>query len=166
MKRILAAACAALALASPLSALASSAHSSHEAPAPLSTLAFDQGRPWATDEALRTQMERIRDALSQHRDLVTRRMLTEPQARNLGRTIEDGVIAILRDCKLPAGADTNMHLVVAELVQSADVLLGRANGPAEPAAARAIRATQMYATYFDHPGWVPVYGASAAARLR
>jgi hypothetical protein len=46
---------------------------------------------------------------------------------------------------------------VADLVQAADILQGRTKLKPQRGTAVATRATQMYATYFDHPGWTPVH---------
>ena len=163
MKRSFAAACiTALALGSGASAIAaglpSLSHDSHHAAdSGLSQLELDQGRRWATDEPLRRNMSGIGAVLATERDDILAGRLSTEQARPLGEAIEARVIAILTECKLDRGADTNLHLIVAELVQSADVLLGKSKGRAGRAAQRAVRATQMYATYFDHPGWTRVY---------
>jgi len=120
-------------------------------------LSLDQGRKWSTDEALRRNMEEIRAALAQRRDAILGDWLTPEQERALAGTIESRVAAILTDCRLEPRADANLHFIVADLVRAADILQGKAKGPRREGAALAVRATQMYATYFDHPGWKRVF---------
>ena len=66
-------------------------------------------------------------------------------------------LADLVECRLPPAADANLHIVVADLVHAADVLQGRTKMKPQRGTAIASRATEMYATYFDHPGWKPVH---------
>ena len=129
-----------------------SSHAAHEA-----RLAFDQGRKWATDEPLRRHMGEIRAALSQRSGDILAGRLTDRQAQDLGTLIEARVALIVTDCKLPPEADANLHLIVADLVEAAEILQGRTKQKPQRGTAIAARAAQMYATYFDHPGWKPVY---------
>jgi hypothetical protein len=162
MKRTSTALCiAALALGAAIPAYAAGPHL-HEAHANAAhpaqdRLSLDQGRKWPTDETLRRYMEEIGVALAQSRDAILRDKLTPEQERALAGTIENRVAAILTDCKLEPQADANLHLIVADLVQAADILQGKAHQPRRSGATLAVRATQMYATYFDHPGWKPVF---------
>ena len=145
---VLLALAAAPALASPHS------HGDHAAPRQLT---FDEGRKWTTDEPLRRHMGEIRSALAANSSRILAGKLTDEEARALGAAIEARVAGIVTDCKLPPEADANLHLVVADLVQAADILQGRTKQRAQQGTAIASRATQMYATYFDHPGWTPVH---------
>ena len=121
-----------------------------------STLRLDQGRKWPTDEPLRRYMGEIRDTLALQRSTILARNLMPEEAVPIGATIEGRVAAILTDCSLAPQAAHNLHLVVADLVQAADILQGRVRGSPMQGAAMAMRAVQMYATYFDHPNWKPV----------
>lgn len=132
----------------------SGSHAAHDAP----RLALDAGRKWATDAPLRRAMADIQFALYQQRQAILDRSLGEPQLMALGKLIEARVATIVAECKLEPRADANLHIVVAELVEAADVLQGKSRQQPARGAAKAIRAAQMYATYFDHPGWRPVYG--------
>jgi hypothetical protein len=157
MKRSIATLCIALTFAAAAPAVA--AIHSHEAaghPA-TSRLAFDAGRKWATDEPLRQHMGEIRNVLARQSRAILAGSLSEADAAALGAQIEARVAAIVTDCKLPPAADANLHLVVADLVQAADILQGRTKQKPQRGTAIAVRATQMYATYFDHPGWRPVH---------
>ena len=101
-------------------------------------------------------MGEIRDLLAlQRREIVARNLMPE-EAMLLGVGIEGSIAALLADCRLSPEAAHNLHLVVAELIQAADILQGRERGTPMQGAARALRAVQMYATYFDHPNWTPV----------
>ena len=154
MKRNAALFIAVLALAA-APALASPHSHEHQVATP--QLTFDQGRKWTTDEPLRRHMGEIRSALAAKSSRILAGRLTDEEARALGAVIEARVAGIVADCKLPPEADANLHLIVADLVQAADILQGRTKQGAQRGTAIASRATQMYATYFDHPGWTPVH---------
>jgi len=120
------------------------------------SLRFDQGRKWDTNESLRRHMAEIRELLALQRREILARTLMPEEAKLLGTAIEGSVAALLSEARLAPEASHNLHLVVAELVQAADTLQGRTAGTPMQGAARALRAVQMYATYFDHPQWTPV----------
>jgi hypothetical protein len=131
-------------------------HEAHGA-APEARLTLDHGRRWATDEALRRYMGEIRDALAPWSEAILAGKLTNEQALTLGMHIEMKVAAIVADCKLPPEADARLHVVVADLLEAARVMQGQSKREPARGTAQAVRATQMYATYFDHPGWQPVH---------
>lgn len=141
------------ALASP--APHDSAHAHHASASPRPT--FDDGRKWATDEPLRRHMEAVRELLARHSSAVLQGELTWDQAKVLGADVELKVAAILADCRLAPGADANLHLILADMVEGADILQGKTRHRPEAGTAKVARATQMYATYFEHPGWRPAY---------
>lgn len=130
-------------------------HASHGSAKP--ALALDNGRQWATDQALRRHMGEVRAMLAVHREAILEGSLSEKDAHVLGSAIEAKVAAILTECRLDPEADRNLHAIVAQLVEAADILQGKSRRvPAAKGARHAVRAAQMYATYFSHPGWVPV----------
>lgn len=131
-------------------------HVNAAVPAP-AKLTLDQGRRWATDAALRRHMEELRTTLAQHGEAISADRLTDEHSAALAQAIERRVAAIMTDCHLEPRADANLHLVMAELVQAAEILQGKSRQGPRSGALRAVRAAQMYATYFDHPGWTPVF---------
>ena len=129
-------------------ALAATGHAHDEAHA--AKLELDQGRKWATDEALRRHMAGLREAVGSRSSM---RSLSADEARALGVRIEQGVAAILTECKLEPAADRNLHVIVSELVQASEVLQGKAPGSRDEATRRAVGALNAYGRHFDHPGW-------------
>ena len=156
MKRSAAAILVAFASLASLPVIASPhSHESHGT-VPVS-ITLDNGHKWATDEPLRRHMGEIRAALAQRSGEILAGRLAHEQTLALGALIEAKVAAIVTDCKLQPEADANLHLVVADLLQAAEVMQGRTKRPRDHGTAQAVRATQMYATYFEHPGWQPVH---------
>ena len=120
-------------------------------------LTLDNGRKWSSDAALRQHMGDIRDMLSRESQAILAGKLTDEQARALGMHIQVKAAAIITDCNLPPAADANLHLIVADLLEAAEILRGKTGMRPQQGTGKAVRATQMYATYFDHPGWQPVH---------
>ena len=127
-------------------------------------LAFDEsGRKWATDEPLRAHMWAVRNALYEHREAIASDRLADGDARRLGEELERRAAAIVTECRLEPAADANLHIVIADLLAAADVLQGKAKTQPARGAGKAMRAAHMYAVYFEHPGWKPVYPGSGRA---
>lgn len=154
LHKLIAGASASLVFAVAMPALAAEPHDHGGAQGAAHAISLDQGRKWATDAPLREGMGAIREALAQQ----------HPEAGSVGAdyealasTIEKNVASIVANCKLPPEADRNLHFVVADLVGATDVLRGKTAGvsPAE-GVHQAVRATNLYGRYFQHPGWKPL----------
>ena len=104
------------------------------------TMKLNAGQRWATDEVLRTGMQRIHDAVQQASpDLVLK---TRQQ-----------VDYLIANCKLEPEADTTLHGIIAQLLAGADAL---EKDPSSAEGTEKIRhALHQYPNYFDHPGWQP-----------
>jgi len=135
-----------------LPAAASKHENAHEHGASPARLALDGGRKWSTDEALRVQMGELRHAVAYAHG--AKRPPAEYRA--LGQVVEYRVARIVDECKLTPEADKNLHVVVAELIASADALQKEESSHARKAVQRATVALNEYGTHFDHPGWKPL----------
>ena len=69
------------------------------------------------------------------------------------------------NCKLEPAADANLHVIIGELNAAADAFKGASAADAEEAMQRAVRATQDYSRYFDHPGFDKKTSAAPKAPL-
>jgi hypothetical protein len=124
------------------------AHHGHDA----LKLHLDNGRSWPTDASLREGMQRIRSALdTAHAGHVGQPRLDVADGRALAVAVDDAIGFVVANCKLPAQADANLHVLLGRMGQaSAELKLD----PTSPQAAGAIGAAlDDYARYFDHPGW-------------
>lgn len=148
MKQIVIAAAVALAFGGP--ALAANEHD-HGHGAHDAKLELNQGKKWATDEALRNGMNNIRAA-----------MAAEKAARNtdkegygaLAAWVNDEVGHIVQNCKLEPQADAQLHKVIAQIMSGAEAMEGRDKGVSPRAGAVRVReALEQYQRHFDHPGW-------------
>ncbi|HJV96569.1 MAG TPA: hypothetical protein VJ608_11060, partial [Albitalea sp.] len=150
------AAVAALAFAAGLASPAraqTSAHS-HDAATP-HKLSLDHSRKWATDEALRNGMGRIRGLVEPR--LSNADKLDAAQYRDLAAQVETEVGTIVANCKLEPKADAMLHLVIADLLAGTDAMAGK-NAKLRPAQglAKVVVAVNEYGGHFDHPGFKPI----------
>ncbi len=128
-------------------------HHGHEHAAQPAKLQLDQGRKWATDEALRKSMASLRESFAAQLEPIHKGRLDAAGYKALGEKIEGEVANIVAQCKVDGKADAMLHIVIGDLVAAADVLQGKAAGKPAGAAHRAVTALNAYGRYFDHPGW-------------
>lgn len=150
-----------LCLASVLPAAAQTAHEHQHAGAAVANLELDAGHKWATDASLRSGMAAIRSAFDADHPAIHAGKETDAGYEALAARIESQVNDIVKNCKLPAAADANLHYVIADLLQGVSLMRGK--DPAHTrhdGAALVHGALNAYGTYFDDPGWT----AEAAAK--
>jgi len=137
-------------------ALAQTAAHSHDADSP-HKLSLDQGRQWATDEALRNGMDRIRGLVEPRLGAAHAGKLSAAQYGELAAKVEAEVGTIVANCKLEPKADAMLHLVIADLGEGTDAMAGK-NPKLRPAqgVAKVALAVNEYGRHFDHPGFKPI----------
>lgn len=137
----------------PLALAQTHAHGHADAPP---TLTLDHGQRWQTDAPLRKHMTDLRASFAQDLDRIHAGTLPAADYAKLGATVESKVASIVADCKLPPAADAQLHLIVADLVEGADVMQGKAAGEPAAGAHKVVTALNNYAQYFDHAGFEPL----------
>lgn len=123
-------------------------HSHDEAAAP-AQLSLNKGQKWATDDALRQAMGRIRTELAASQGGKG----TQEQQHALGNKVNEQIAFLMQNCKLDKEADAMLHLILAEIIAGADALTGQDGDRARAGADKIGHALKNYATYFEHPGW-------------
>jgi hypothetical protein len=145
-----------LCLTSVLPAGAQTAHEHQHAGAAVAKLQLDAGHQWATDASLRSGMAAISAAFDADHPAIHAGKETDAEYEALAARIESQVNDIVKNCKLPAAADANLHYVIADLLQG--VSLMRGTDPARTrhdGAALVHGALIAYGKYFDDPAWQP-----------
>lgn len=144
----------AAALAGPV--LAQTAAHPHDAQS-THKLSLDQGRQWATDEALRHGMDRIRGLVEPRLDAARAGQLSAAQYGELASQVEAEVGTIVANCKLEPKADAMLHLVIADLAEGTGAMAGK-NPKLRPAQgmAKVALAVNEYGRHFEHPGFKPI----------
>ncbi len=116
-------------------------------------LTLDEGRKWATDEALRTGMQSIRD-MTAAAAAAAHGGVDAAQAAQLGAGVEGRVNDLIAHCRLAPGADAVLHVLIGDLLRGASLMKTEAG--ATEGLAVMLNALDHYPRYFDHAGWVPV----------
>ena len=119
---------------------------------------LDHGRKWATDDLLRKKMIEVRETVTSQFNLIDQGKMTLDDYRAMGATIEQQVVGIVAQCKLPANADATFHFVIADLLTGAATLQGRTKKEPRQGTRMVITALNRYRDYFDQPGWTEIGG--------
>lgn len=133
-------------------AYAQAGHDTHSGHAP-AKLSLDHGKQWQTDAALRKGMETLRTAFAENLHAIHSDHLPPAGYKALGDKIEKTVSDIVAQCKLAPETDAMLHLIIADMVAGADIMMGKAKGKPRNGAHKAASALNNYGRYFDHPGW-------------
>ncbi len=128
----------------------------HDATAP-AKLSLNQGHKWATDDALRTGMAKIRLLVEPQLAAAHAGKLDAAQYTALAGQIETEVGSIVANCKLEPKADAVLHVVIAEIGAGTDALAGK-DAHTRPAMGlvQVAKAINGYAGHFAHPGFKPI----------
>lgn len=116
-------------------------------------LALNKGMKWETDAPLRQGMAALRASLAEKLEAIHKGKLTPGEYQALGARIDIEVGAMVAQCKLEPQADAMLHLVIADLLASAEVMQGKHKGSPAAAARKAVGALNSYGRYFDDPQW-------------
>ncbi len=117
-------------------------------------LTLNDGQRWETDEPLRLGMQRIRDAVALQMHEEHTANLTPAHAKALAATVQENVTYMIQNCQLAPAADTNLHVIINDLMAGASLLT--TDGRSAEGAAKLTHALQAYVTFFDHPNWHPL----------
>lgn len=143
----------AAALAAPLAATAAGAHD-HHGSAEAHQLQLNAGKKWDTDAPLRKAMTSIRGSVTQILPSAHAGRATPTDYDAFGNAINQQISYMVENCKLPAAADEQLHIIVADLAAGAEAAQGQ-HGEDQRAAGvvQVTRAANAYGTYFNHGGW-------------
>ena len=117
-------------------------------------LRLDNGQKWQTDEALRTGMGRIRDAIDAVLPLVHAGRYGAADFSVLADRVQEQVDYVVANCKLPEEADIQLHLALAQVMDGINVM--KVEGGQEQGVAAIVQALNAYGGHFDHPEWKPL----------
>ncbi len=139
-------------LANPLAAWAADPHD-HGTTEP-QKVSLNAGKKWMTDAPLRQAMTAMRASVGATLPLAHDGTATAAQFDALSKEVNAQVAAIVQNCKLDAKADAQLHTVIAELINGAEVAEGKQQGKSRAAGAVQIaQGLNTYGKYFDHAGW-------------
>lgn len=131
-------------------------HEAHASGGAVAQLQLRDGQRWPTDASLRAGMADIRAAFDADHPAIHAGKQTDVQYAALATRIDQQVQSIVANCRLPADADANLHLVVADLLQGVSLMRGEdATRPRHDGATLVHGALNAYGQYFDDQAWNP-----------
>lgn len=126
----------------------------HEHASDAHALKLDNGRKWASDEALRSSMSRIAGAVDAKLPSVHSGQMSAAQYDALGGEIDTQVANIVQNCKLDPAADEVLHAILATMMEGNETLQGRNTKAGRSAGVvRVVEALEQYGEHFEHPGF-------------
>lgn len=110
------------------------------------SLQLNAGQKWESDQPLRAGMERIRELVN----------ATNPTGRAvemqaLAKGIQQQVDYLTTHCKLPPAADETLHVMIADLLEGAELVTKE--NEVERGIATMRKALDAYPKYFNHADW-------------
>lgn len=130
-------------------------HGPANAEAAVAGLSLNGTARWPTDPSLRSGMAAIRTAFDADHAAIHAGKESDAAYATLAGTIEARVAEIVKSCHLPADADAQLHLVIADLLAGARLMKGEPGQSRHDGAARVHGALIAYGRYFDDPGFSP-----------
>lgn len=131
-------------------------HAVHGTAGAVAQLRLNDGSKWQTDAALRSGMANVRAAFDADHPAIHAGKQTDAQYLTLATRIEQQVDTIVANCRLPADADANLHLVVADLLLGVSLMRGEDPKRSRHDGASLVHgALTEYGQYFDDPEWQP-----------
>lgn len=143
----------AVALSSPLAALAATDAHDHSKSAP-HKLELNAGKKWGTDDALRQAMSTIHQTVSQTLPTAHSGKAKVADYEAFGKDVTAQITYIVENCKLDPKADEQLHIIVADMMSGVEAAEGK-EGEKKRAAGvvKVAQAANAYGKHFDHAGW-------------
>lgn len=143
----------AVALSSPLAALAATDAHDHGKSAP-HKLELNAGKKWGTDDALRQAMSTIHQTVSQTLPTAHSGKAKVADYETFGKDVTAQITYIVENCKLDPKADEQLHIIVADMMSGVEAAEGK-EGEKKRAAGvvKVAQAANAYGKHFNHAGW-------------
>lgn len=106
---------------------------------------------WATDEALREGMTRLRNAVDKALPQDSAKPLSAKAAIQLQKDVDAAVSHMIANCKLPGEADAALHRLLIDLLKGAEALSDEAER--ENGVERIVATLKQYPEVFAAPHW-------------
>ena len=112
---------------------------------------------FARGRTLRQAMAAVHQSVTQILPAAHEGKATAANYDAFGQAIDQQIAYMVENCKLPADADAQLHIVVAELMAGAEAAQGK-HGDNQRAAGvvRVAKAANAYGQHFSHTGWKAV----------
>lgn len=133
---------------------AAAEHKHEQGQAATTQLTLNDGKKWATDDALRTSMNSIKTKMEKVVPEIHAGKFTNPKFKALAKDLNTDIANIFKNCRLDKKADAALHTILIPIIDSIEIMEGK-KGKADrhEAAVKIIDNLALYGKYFDHPGW-------------
>lgn len=141
-------------LAAPLAVQAADHHHEHGAPAAKATIELNAGKKWTTDAPLRQAMASLRTSATATLHKGHAGKATEADYDALSNETKAQLAYIVDNCKLDPKADAQLHMVLAGILDGAEVAKGKQPGKTRSEGVlQIVQGLNAYGKHFEHPGW-------------
>lgn len=118
------------------------------------SLELNQGQKWAIDEALREGMNAIHGDINSAIERIHANQMSGADYSQLADNMNTPFAHIVANCKLPAEADAQLHIVLANMMQGVDTIQGKTGDQQPEQGVVGIAQTlNSYGNFFQHDGW-------------
>lgn len=117
-------------------------------------LTLNNGQKWPTDEALRRGMREMRESMESSLGRIHAGQFSAADYVLLAERLQQQVDYVTANCKLPEDADAQLHLVLAEILESMDVM--KEGADRLEGVRRVVTALDAYGRHFDDPNWTSI----------
>ncbi|WP_205341726.1 hypothetical protein [Denitrificimonas caeni] len=113
-------------------------------------LQLNAGQKWQTDAPLREAMGKIGHSVNTALDDIHNNQLDAAGYQALAEQVHQQVAYMVENCQLEPQADAQLHIVIARLIDSAEVMQKRSDlQDKRKGAVQLVGALDSYATYFN-----------------
>ncbi len=122
-------------------------------------LQLNAGQKWQTDAPLRQAMGEIGQAVNSSLDAIHNNQLDATGYENIAEEVNQQVAYMIENCQLEPAADAQLHIVIARLMDSAQLIQGKSDlQDKRKGAVQMVGALNDYAKYFSDANFVkPVH---------
>ena len=125
---------------------------SHHSSSDSDSMTMDQGKKWATDKPLRSNMRAIRSVIKTNKDKIHNKKMTDAEYKKLATSIQKSVDGIFKECKLPKKADAQLHVILANILKGKN-LIETSKSDKMSGVIVIHKSLAMYGKFFDDPKW-------------
>ena len=137
-----------------VSALAEPQHNHTQDSEMQPALTLNQGEKWPTDAPLRESMAKLRHALIAVLEDIHHDRLTEQGYKELANTVQQQSGYIIRHCALTPEADAQFHIILAQLMTSAQIM--QQTEHQRRGGVKLLQALKDYNRYFADEDFAPI----------
>ena len=133
------------------SAVASEQAHSHEQESTHQKIQLNQGKKWPIDASLHIGMSKIKTSIEESISEIHHKQFSEAQYKALADKVDAQLAYLFKNCKLPAAADAQLHILLFDIMQASRQMQSSDNP--RSGAITTIKALQKYPHYFDDKDW-------------